>query len=234
MSLAARAAARLMAVVVFPTPPFWLAIAKTLLKRSDYHAVSRETKSLFHVKQLFFLFHVKDFHSVSRETDRFALFHVKQKTGGRPVLLTRQAQITVQNGDCGRRHPRNSPRLTQRGGPHPLQFVLHLAGKSRNALEPEADRNGTPLGALHALHLPLLLLDIAAVLDLGLDGRQQPPHRGFAKNFLNPRGNLRNRRLRALQPLPVAMGHQRRAQPLALPPLPGEHLPPGIAHQTRF
>ena len=35
MSLAAREAARLMAVVVFPTPPFWLAIAKTLLKRSD-------------------------------------------------------------------------------------------------------------------------------------------------------------------------------------------------------
>src|ERR1035437_6782604 len=80
MSLAARAAARLMAVVVLPTPPFWLAIAKTLLKRSDYHAVSRETKSLFHVKQLFFLFHVKHFHSVSRETVRFALFHVKQKT----------------------------------------------------------------------------------------------------------------------------------------------------------
>jgi len=33
--LAASEAARLMAVVVFPTPPFWLAIAKTLLKRSD-------------------------------------------------------------------------------------------------------------------------------------------------------------------------------------------------------
>ena len=32
-SLAAREAARLMAVVVFPTPPFWLAMAKTLLKR---------------------------------------------------------------------------------------------------------------------------------------------------------------------------------------------------------
>src|ERR1035437_6044644 len=77
MSLAARAAARLMAVVVFPTPPFWLAIAKTLLKRSDYHAVSRETKSVFHVKQLI----LRVFHSVSRETVRFALFHVKQKTG---------------------------------------------------------------------------------------------------------------------------------------------------------
>ena len=35
ISLAAREAARLMAVVVFPTPPFWLAMAKTLLKRSD-------------------------------------------------------------------------------------------------------------------------------------------------------------------------------------------------------
>jgi hypothetical protein len=30
--LAARAAARLMAVVVFPTPPFWFAIARTRLK----------------------------------------------------------------------------------------------------------------------------------------------------------------------------------------------------------
>src|ERR1700690_457316 len=76
MSLAARAAARLMAVVVLPTPPFWLAIAKTLLKRSGYHAVSRETKSLFHVKQLLFcctgdfstVFHVK----------QLELFHVKQ------------------------------------------------------------------------------------------------------------------------------------------------------------
>ena len=45
MSLAANAAARLIAVVVFPTPPFWLAIARTRLKRSGYHAVSRETKS---------------------------------------------------------------------------------------------------------------------------------------------------------------------------------------------
>ena len=32
-SLAAKEAARLMAVVVFPTPPFWLAMANTRLKR---------------------------------------------------------------------------------------------------------------------------------------------------------------------------------------------------------
>src|SRR5450759_946554 len=67
ISVAASDAARLMAVVVFPTPPFWLAIAKTLLKRSDYHAVSRETKSVFHVKQK---------PVVSR------VFHVKQPSGG--------------------------------------------------------------------------------------------------------------------------------------------------------
>jgi hypothetical protein len=41
-SLAAKEAARLMAVVVFPTPPFWLAIAKTLLKRPCYHDSLRE------------------------------------------------------------------------------------------------------------------------------------------------------------------------------------------------
>src|SRR5580698_6349935 len=83
-SLAASAAATLMAVVVFPTPPFWLLMARILPKRPSYHesvptthrcktwgaglepawglspasAVSRETgTSQFHVKLEFLPIH---------------------------------------------------------------------------------------------------------------------------------------------------------------------------------
>jgi len=43
ISLTAREAARLIAVVVLPTPPFWLAIAITLPKGTWYH-------TMFHVE----------------------------------------------------------------------------------------------------------------------------------------------------------------------------------------
>jgi len=49
MSLAAMEAAKLMAVVVFPTPPFWLAMARTRLKGVSYHVA--RTEGVFHVKR---------------------------------------------------------------------------------------------------------------------------------------------------------------------------------------
>jgi hypothetical protein len=75
-SFAASDAARLMAVVVFPTPPFWLAMANTLLKRyilarmrggvgtsARKGAKDRQGAKIL---KILLLFHVKP---VSRETN---------------------------------------------------------------------------------------------------------------------------------------------------------------------
>src|SRR6516225_2731790 len=94
MSFAASEAAKLIAVVVFPTPPFWLAIANTRLKRRWYHAVSRETKSLFHVKRKTrepaILFHVKQI-LVSRETESADSEVAIDRSGQRDAGLPYQA-----------------------------------------------------------------------------------------------------------------------------------------------
>src|SRR5689334_2015071 len=72
-SLAAKEAPKLIAVVVLPTPPFWLVIASTRLKRTSYHGCLMTERT--------------QFDPVPRETSRIKFhvklyFHVKQRESG--------------------------------------------------------------------------------------------------------------------------------------------------------
>src|ERR1043166_4489031 len=83
---------------------------------------------------------------------------------------TGKAQVAIQNGDGGGRDAGGSRGLAQRPGTYTAQFVLYLAGKSGDSLILEFYRNRAAFGVFQPLDLPLLLLDVAAILDFRLDG----------------------------------------------------------------
>ena len=71
-----------------------------------------------------------------------------------------------------RGHTGNAARLGQSARAHALQFFVHLAGEAadRGVIKPFGD--GALLGLLQPLNGALLLLQLAGILDGGLDGFQ--------------------------------------------------------------
>src|SRR5436190_2246090 len=114
-SAVASEAARFTAVVVFPTPPFWLAIAITRDIISRYRIISYVTRE----------FRWVEYTSVSRETKE-RKFHVKlQQTllGNTP---TPPGRLEHQVVEVARSHTGNARGLRERAGPDPIEFLARF------------------------------------------------------------------------------------------------------------
>src|ERR1700680_3781274 len=90
-----------------------------------------------------------------------------------PACITAAAaldlDVDVDQGDSGRGDAGDAAGLAEGHGADAVEGLLHLAGEAADAAVVEPGGDGALLGLLHALDGAALLVEVAGVLDLGLD-----------------------------------------------------------------
>jgi hypothetical protein len=92
------------------------------------------------------------------------------KRGGLFAATGLDFDVDVHQRDGGRRDARNARGVAQGARADFEEFLLHLAGEAADGAVVEPVRNGALLGLLEAIDGALLLMEVAGVLDFGLDG----------------------------------------------------------------